>query len=223
MFRSIAFYIGEKTLDMNGHAFPLGELTVEVLNITPDEYHKLRRILTKAVRKMANYEKSQQMQDWFDANEQMIKLHRSLVRHRVFQLLQETEGILSEARVLTGQYSLFQEPEDLEPTDRDLEIAAAIGDYEDYLEHPEEYGGDDFIGAQLGDGFYEIPVPRPPIPPEPPDQSPFDLSGEPASEVGVLQAVLYALWRSPGRHFFGLPDLAGVHPDGHCIPGQAVA
>lgn len=89
MFRSIAFYIGEKTLDLNGHAFPLGELTAEVLSITPDEYHKLRRILTKAVRKMANYEKSHQMQDWFDANEQMIKLHRSLVRHRVFQRFQE--------------------------------------------------------------------------------------------------------------------------------------
>ena len=169
MFWSIAFYIGEKTLDLNGHSFPLGELTAEVLNITPDEYHKLRRMLTKAVRKMANYEKSHQIQDWFDANEQMIKLHRSLVRHRVFQLLQETEGILSEARVLTEQYSFFQEPEDLEA--RDLEIAAAIGDYEDYLEHPEEYGGDDFIGAQLGDGFYEIPVPRPPIPPEPPEKT----------------------------------------------------
>ena len=171
MFRSIAFYIGEKTLDLNGHAFPLGELTAEVLNITPDEYHKLRRILVKAVRKMADYEKSRQMQDWFEANEQMIKLHRSLVRHRVFQLLQEQEEILSEARVLTEQYSLFQEPEDLEPTDRDLEILAAIGDYEDYLEHPEEYGGDDFFGAQLEDGFCEIPVPRPPIPPEPPEKT----------------------------------------------------
>ena len=73
--------------------------------------------------------------------------------------------------MLTEQYSFFQEPEDLEATDRDLEIAAAIGDYEDYLEHPEEYGGDDFIGAQLGDGFYEIPVPRPPIPPEPPEKT----------------------------------------------------
>ena len=171
MFRSIAFYIGEKTLDLNGHAFPLGELTAEVLNITPDEYHKLRRILVKAVRKMADYEKSRQMQDWFEANEQMIKLHRSLVRHRVFQLLQEQEEILSEARVLTEQYSLFQEPEDLEPTERDLEILAAIGDYEDYLEHPEEYGGDDFFGAQLEDGFCEIPVPRPPIPPEPPEKT----------------------------------------------------
>ena len=66
MFWSIAFYIGEKTLDLNGHSFPLGELTAEVLNITPDEYHKLRRMLTKAVRKMANYEKSHQIQDWFD-------------------------------------------------------------------------------------------------------------------------------------------------------------
>ena len=171
MFQSIAFYIGEKTLDLNGQAYPLGELTAEVLNISPDEYHKLHRILAKAVCKMVNYEKSHQMQDWFDANEQMIKLHRSLVRHRVFQLLQETEEILSEARVLTEQYSLFQEPEDLEPTDRDLEIIAAIGDYEDYLEHPEEYGGDDFLGAQMEDGYYEIRAPRPPIPPKPPEKT----------------------------------------------------
>ena len=126
MFQSIAFYIGEKTLDLNGQAYPLGELTAEVLNISPDEYHKLHRMLAKAVCKMVNYEKSHQMQDWFDANEQMIELHRSLVRHRVFQLLQETEEILSEARVLTEQYSLFQEPEDLEPTERDLESTRTI-------------------------------------------------------------------------------------------------
>ncbi len=171
MFQSIAFYIGEKTLDLNGQAYPLGELTAEVLNISPDEYHKLHRMLAKAVCKMVNYEKSHQMQDWFDANEQMIELHRSLVRHRVFQLLQETEEILSETRVLTEQYSLFQEPEDLEPTERDLEIAAAIGEYQDYLEHPEEYGGDDFLGAQMEDGDYEIQAPRPPIPPKPPEKT----------------------------------------------------
>ena len=78
MFRSIAFYIGEKTLDLNGHAFPLGELTAEVLNITPDEYHKLRRILVKAVRKMADYEKSRQIQDWFEANEHMMPSRKAI-------------------------------------------------------------------------------------------------------------------------------------------------
>lgn len=52
MFRFTAFYIGEKTLDLNSHEFPLGGLTAEVLNITPDEHHELRRKLDKTVRKM---------------------------------------------------------------------------------------------------------------------------------------------------------------------------
>ena len=199
-------------------------MTAEVLNISPDEYHKLHRMLAKAVCKMVNYEKSHQMQDWFDANEQMIELHRSLVRHRVFQLLQETEEILSETRVLTEQYSLFQEPEDLEPTERDLEIAAAIGEYQDYLEHPEEYGGDDFLGPRWRTGIMRsrhlaLPFRRSLRK----NQSTFGLARGPEREVGVLQAVLHALWRASGRYFLGLSDLAGIHPNGHFLLGQADA
>ena len=40
-----------------------------------------------------------------------------------------------------------------------------------YLEHPEGYGGDDFFGPQLWDGYHEIRSPRPPFPPKPPEKA----------------------------------------------------
>ena len=49
------------------------------------------------------------MQDWFDANEEMIRLHESLIRYRIFRLIQERPEVLYEARTLTEQYTLFPE------------------------------------------------------------------------------------------------------------------
>ena len=49
MFSSIAFYIGEKVLGLNDREYPLGELTAEVLNITPEEYHDLQQMLDRAM------------------------------------------------------------------------------------------------------------------------------------------------------------------------------
>ena len=48
MFQSITFYVGEKTLGIYGEAFPLGALTTEVLNITPEEYQALDSRLQSA-------------------------------------------------------------------------------------------------------------------------------------------------------------------------------
>ena len=66
---------------------------------------------------MDRYEKNRQMQDWFDANEEMIRLHEALIQHRIFRLIQENPEVLYEARTLTGQYTLFPE-ENLEPKER---------------------------------------------------------------------------------------------------------
>ena len=41
MFQSITFYVREKSLGIYGEEFPLGTLTTEVLNITPEEYQAL--------------------------------------------------------------------------------------------------------------------------------------------------------------------------------------
>ena len=104
MFTSIAFYIEEKVLGLNDREYPLGELTAEVLNISPEEYHELRRMLDRAIDSMRRYEKDRRMQDWFDANEEMIRLHESLLQHRIFRLIQSGAEVLYEARTLTEQY-----------------------------------------------------------------------------------------------------------------------
>ena len=172
MFTSIAFYIGEKVLGLNDREYPLGELTAEVLNISPEEYHELQRMLDKAMESMDCYEKKHQMQDWFDANEEMIRLHEALIQHRIFRLLQDKPEVLYEARALTEQYTLFPEDGDtLMPGELDLSILDAIADYEDYLEHPEDYGGEESLTLQWGEERYTMPEPRPPIPPAPPEKT----------------------------------------------------
>ena len=171
MFSSIAFYIGDKVLGLNGQEYPLGELTAEVLNISPEEYHELQRIMGSALDGMARYEETHQMQDWFNANEEMILLHRALTRHRLFRLLQEEGEILSEARTLTEQYSLFPGEETFVVGERDEEILHATEEYQSYLEHPEEYGGTERFSLRFGDERFVEDIPKPPIPPEPPEKT----------------------------------------------------
>ena len=171
MFESIAFYIGEKVLGLNDREYPLGELTAEVLNISPEEYHELQRTLDRANRYMKRYEKSRQMRDWFDANEEMIRLHEALCRYQTFQLIQEGEEVLYEARTLTEQYSLFKGEETFVLGKRDKEVLDAIGEYEAYLLNPEEYGGTYYFGFRSGDDYFLQSVPKPPIPPEPPEKT----------------------------------------------------
>ena len=172
MFTSIAFYIGEKVLGLNDREYPLGELTAEVLNISPEEYQELHRIMGRAIEHMDHYEKKHRMEDWFNANEEMIRLHETLIQYRIFRLIQESPEVLYEARTLTEQYTLFSEDkENLTPGERDMEILEQILDYEDYLEHPEEYGGSDHLGYQINGEHFETEIPRPPIPPTPPEKT----------------------------------------------------
>ena len=52
-----------------------------------------------------------------------------------------------------------------------MSILGTIMDYEDYLEHPEEYGGSDYLAYQINGERFEETIPRPPIPPAPPEKT----------------------------------------------------
>ena len=52
-----------------------------------------------------------------------------------------------------------------------MSILGAIMDYENYLEHPEEYGGSDYLAYQINGERFEETIPRPPIPPAPPEKT----------------------------------------------------
>lgn len=154
MFWGISFCIGNKTIEVNGQEFSLGELSAECLNITADDYADLHKVSKQIVKKLNTYETSHDFDDWFQANETLIQLDGMLRRYHLFRLLREDTSILSEAREFTQQYSLFADS-DCMFSEHDLHIMAQVGEYEDYLDNPKAYGGAD----------------QPPVPPIPPERT----------------------------------------------------
>ena len=154
MFWGISFCVGNKTIEVNGQEFSLGELSAECLNITADDYADLHKVSKQIVKKLNTYETSHDFDDWFQANEMLIQLDGMLRRYHLVRLLREDTSILSEAREFTQQYSLFDNA-DCVFSEHDLHIMAQIGEYEDYLDTPKAYGGEE----------------QPPIPPVPPEKT----------------------------------------------------
>ena len=76
------------------------------------------------------------MQDWFNANEHFISLDDMMCRHRIFRLLKNNDDVLSDARELTGQFSLFR-TEDSRMGEHDFEVLHQITEYENCITVPE--------------------------------------------------------------------------------------
>ena len=170
MFQSITFYVGEKTLGIYGEEFPLGALTTEILNITPEEYQALDGRLKSAIEGMARYEKTHTLTDWHQANEQMLLLNEALCRHRIFHLIQTDSYILTEAKQLTEMP--ITEGDTLEMDAHDREILRQICAYEDYLENPKKYGrikNPEELSETQREWYLNL---YPPIPPKPEAKTP---------------------------------------------------
>ena len=170
MFQSITFYIGGKTLGIYGEEFPLGALTTEVLNITPEEYQALDGSLKSAIEGMARYEKTHTLTDWHRVNEQMLRLNEALCHHHIFRLIQTDAYILAEAKQLTEMPIAEGDP--LEMDAHDHEILRQICAYEDYLENPKKYGrikNPEELSETQREWYLNL---YPPIPPKPEAKTP---------------------------------------------------
>lgn len=172
MFGSISFCIGDKHIEINGKKFSLGKLTTEFLNLPKSEYSAMRNQLKIARCKADKYTKSKQLSDWFEANEEYIKLDAMMCKYPCLALVKENTDIFFEARQLTAQISVFED-DDCELTDYDLEVQNKISAYENYLEHPENYGGTDKTHLKDTDTeeLHTIETPQPPIPEPPPEKT----------------------------------------------------
>lgn len=107
MFEKILHCVGNKTMEINGEDFSLGELTTEVLNLPRDNYLEMKTILDSAIQKTYKYETSHNLKDWFEANEDFILLDNMMSNYKIFSLLKDDNNILEEARQFTSQLSLF--------------------------------------------------------------------------------------------------------------------
>ena len=110
MFNRVSFCVGNKTIEVNGGTFDLGELTADCLNISPTEYDRIRDLNEKGKKLCRRYARTKSLSDWFSANECFIAIDELLCSHKIFASLRDyDDSVLSETREFTQQYSLLDE------------------------------------------------------------------------------------------------------------------
>ena len=158
---SVIFYTYGSTLELNGQQLTAGMLTADLLNLSPDEYMRLKKRMTQITDLAEEYERKRDIALWWKLNEKMDALCQKLRRYQVFRLLldEDEDAFFSAIREITEQFSVFP-TEDQAPTaevqKRQLErVANQFSQRDEYapldLFHPSE--------ADLEDGmafYYEM-------------------------------------------------------------------
>ena len=172
MFGCISFCIGDKHIEINGKKFSLGDLTAEFLNLPKDKYAAMREQLELAQSKLNEYMRSKKLSDWYEANEEYIKLDAMICEFPCLELVREETDIFAEAEQFTAQQSMF-ETDDCELSEHDIEVLNKITAYEDYLDNPNNYGGvnKEYFRNTTIDKEFCVTTPQPPIPKLPPEKT----------------------------------------------------
>ena len=158
---SVIFYTYGSTLELNGQQLTAGMLTADLLNLSPDEYMRLKKRMTQITDLAEEYERKRDIALWWKLNEKMDALCQKLRRYQVFRLLldEDEDAFFSAIREITEQFSVFP-TENQAPTaeaqKRQLErVANQFSQRDEYapldLFHPSE--------ADLEDGmafYYEM-------------------------------------------------------------------
>ena len=85
MYESIMFNVGKKPIVLNESSYTLGELTADILNISPEEYRGLKEILERAEEKMEQYRNTKEPEYWRAANNEMMVLDGKLGAYPLFR------------------------------------------------------------------------------------------------------------------------------------------
>ena len=114
---SVIFYTYGSTLELNGQQFTAGMLTADLLNLSPDEYMRLKKRMTQITDLAREYERKWDVALWWKLNEKMDALCQKLRRYQVFRLLldEDEDAFFSAIREITKQFSVFP-TEDRAPT-----------------------------------------------------------------------------------------------------------
>ena len=78
MYRTILFYVGKKNIILNEQAFTLGQLTAEILNITPRKFQRMRVVCFHAEDEINRYIQTKDADHWCKANLFLLLLDRQL-------------------------------------------------------------------------------------------------------------------------------------------------
>ena len=158
---SVIFYTYGSTLELNGQQLTAGMLTADLLNLSPDEYMRLKKRMTQITDLAKEYEWKRDIALWWKLNEKMDALCQKLRRYQVFRLLldKDEDAFFSVIREITGQFDLLpkeeHEPSEEIQRERLERVANEISDRSETVKdapldlfHPSE------AALEKGDAFY---------------------------------------------------------------------
>ena len=155
MFDTISFCIGEKTIEINGASFSLGELTTQVLNIPKDEYQAMLELATSAFETMYKNKTPPSKEEWLKCNDKLITLEQKMMRYRLLALIKDKNQILYETQTYLSQMNLFDN-EKYEMCESEEELRKMILEYREYIHEWE----DDSLKRDLPDYEHVKNIPR---------------------------------------------------------------
>ncbi len=100
------------TVEYGGTLLDAGELTTDILSLSPEEYATLHDQLQHIQSLARRYESTQDRGIWWELNGCLMELRSQLSKYRVFQiLLQDGQQLFQEAQQYTEQFSFLPEEE----------------------------------------------------------------------------------------------------------------
>lgn len=110
MFRKISFYVGKETISLYGQVFPLGALSVEIINIPFCEIGELYPLLEKGKLFCEQYEGSRASYFLFRAIQTFLQVENRLRKYPLLRLLQQEPSPFWRTTVLRHEdWPVFQE------------------------------------------------------------------------------------------------------------------
>ncbi len=96
---NIKFYTFGSSLELNGRMFSAGELSANLLNLSPDKYQPLHKRIVRIQQLEDSYNKTKDISCWRKLNEELNRLSDALRRYLVFELLlADDEQLLASVR-----------------------------------------------------------------------------------------------------------------------------
>lgn len=124
MFEKITFYICDKQLEVNGQTYSLGELATDCLNVTPEEYRRMKTLFDESEKQFEKYTATNNPEAWWHSGEALTDLDALLMKRKIFAAIRDPEFFtLEEVKENIGQKTLFDTSDDFSKLRQHYKIA----------------------------------------------------------------------------------------------------
>ena len=119
----IIFYTYGTTMELNGHPFSAGELTENLINLTPDDYDVIYKQAGRVFDLAERCGSGRDVSAWRNLNTEMAVLSAQLKKYTVFQLLLDDDDLFAKTEELLNRYDPATP---VEFTEQDMELYSQL-------------------------------------------------------------------------------------------------